>query len=131
MCLRQTSIVRKSHEFSSWLFYYISYAASALPALDIWQMALTDRDAAVDAYLRVSAAGTEEWFLDVLEDCGLHDVTEQRTITRIADSIESHLGDTISVPAHAASHSAAYFAAVAVFLLAVILLWRSRRRALK
>lgn len=112
-------------------FYYISYAASALPALDIWQMALTDRDAAVDAYLRVSAAGTEEWFLDVLEDCGLHDVTEKRTITRIADGIEAHLGDTISAAPHTAGHSAVYFAAVAVFLLAAILLWRSRRRALK
>lgn len=112
-------------------FYYISYAASALPALDIWQIGLTDRDAAVDAYLRISAAGTEEWFLDVLEDCGLHDVTEKRTITRIADGIEAHLGDTISAAPHTAGHSAVCFAAIAVFLLAAILLWRSRRRALK
>ena len=94
-------------------------------------MGLTDRDAAVDAYLRISAAGTEEWFLDVLEECGLHDVTEKHTITRIADGIESHLGDTISAAPHTAGHSAVYFAAIAVFLLAAILLWRSRRRALK
>ena len=94
-------------------------------------MGLTDRDAAVDAYLRVSAAGTEEWFLDVLKDCGLHDVTEKRTITRIADGIEAHLGDTISAAPHTAGHSAVCFAAIAVFLLAAILLWRSRRRALK
>ncbi|MBE6910699.1 MAG: hypothetical protein E7474_14175 [Ruminococcaceae bacterium] len=72
-------------------FYYISYAASALPSLDIWLQSLDDRAAAVDTYLNVSAVRTGEWFLDVLEDNGLCDVTVEGDVRRVADALEARL----------------------------------------
>ena len=53
-------------------FYYFSYAASAIAALQIWDMAQTDFHAAVDVYLKVLSYGSHsEGYDRVLEDCGL------------------------------------------------------------
>jgi len=71
--------------------YYISYAASALAALDIWLLSLEDHDAAVDTYLRVSAARTDAWFFDVLYDNHLCDLTDRNDVARLARSLTQQL----------------------------------------
>ncbi|MBQ7714218.1 MAG: hypothetical protein IJT71_04930 [Oscillospiraceae bacterium] len=73
-------------------FYYISYAASALPALDLWLRSREDYAAAVDAYLAVSAARTDAWFLDVLREGGLCDVTDAQAVARLARALERETG---------------------------------------
>ena len=71
------------HTFESPL-YYISYAASALAAIQIWDMAQTDPAAGVDAWKAVLAhdAG-REGYLDVLADCGLRLFTEPGAVEAV------------------------------------------------
>lgn len=65
-----------SHNFES-PFYYFSYAASAMAALQIWDLAQTDYDAAVDVYLDVLGHDAyEQGYREVLTDCGLRLFTE-------------------------------------------------------
>ena len=110
-------------------FYYISYAVSALSALDIWQLSLRDRDEAVDAYLRVSAADSAEWFLDVLDESGLQDVTDPACLESIARGVESHFGETLDASPWLALQRYAAPAAVAVVTLLVVLpLLRAARK---
>ncbi|MBQ7713302.1 MAG: hypothetical protein IJT71_00245, partial [Oscillospiraceae bacterium] len=73
-------------------FYYVSYAASALPALDLWLWSREDYAAAADAYLAVSAARTDAWFLDVLDESGLCDVTDAQAVARLARALERETG---------------------------------------
>ena len=53
-------------------FYYISYAVSALPALELFRRMETDPDGALDTYLTLAAMDTESWYLaDALKETGL------------------------------------------------------------
>lgn len=90
-----------THLFSS-PGYYISYATSAVPALDLWLRSLSDRDAAVDAYLSISAARTDAWFFDVLYDNGLCDPTDSGDLARFAGALEQQLGKFLPDAAPAA-----------------------------
>ncbi len=65
-----------SHNFDRPL-YYFSYAASAMAALQIWDMAQTDYDAAVSVYMDVLRRGAhDQGYFQVLEECGLLLFTE-------------------------------------------------------
>ncbi len=80
-----------SHNFDS-PFYYISYAVSALPALEIWDMAQEDRDAAVAVYLDVLEHGAfDEGYLEVLQECGLHLFTETGVAADICRPVMQHM----------------------------------------
>ena len=108
--------------------YYISYAASALPALDLWLLSLDDRDAAVDAYMKVSAARTDEWFLDVLHDNGLCDLTSRRDVARLANAVEARLNALLAEAPAARSYAAVRIAAGALVVgVAVVLAIRIKR----
>ncbi len=73
-------------------FYYVSYAASALPILDLYLRSLYDYDAAVDTYRDITAvSGSTDWFLDVTEESGLCDITDRRDVSRLANSLEAHI----------------------------------------
>lgn len=55
--------------------YYISYAASAIAALEIYSLGLTDWDAAVASYTKIYEKHDENaTFTSVLEDAGLYSV---------------------------------------------------------
>ncbi|MDO4870341.1 MAG: M3 family metallopeptidase [Bacillota bacterium] len=75
------------HTFESPM-YYISYATSALSALDIWTESLDDRDAAIDKYMDVSALSLDTPYLEGLEKCGLRNIFEEGTVKDIANQIE-------------------------------------------
>lgn len=61
------------HNFES-PFYYISYAVSALPSLDLMARVAEDSDAALDLYLRIAAIDSELFYLsEALEEVGLAD----------------------------------------------------------
>ena len=105
-------------------FYYISYAASALPALDIWLRSCSDRAAAVDTYLNISAVRTDAWFLDVLYDNGLCDVTDSAEVRRLADGLTVQLDPLMG----RRNHTARYAAAPCAVLLMGFGLFLARRR---
>ena len=57
--------------------YYISYAASAVVALQIWTMSQEDYDAAVDVYLDILSYGAHSYgYFTVLKQCDLQLFTE-------------------------------------------------------
>ena len=109
-------------------FYYISYAVSALPALDIWLRSLTDYDAAVDAYLNVSAARTDAWFLDVLYDNRLCDVTDPDEVRRLAVELRGQLDPLIDRRDHTVEYRALAGGAALLVVGALLFLVRRRKR---
>lgn len=97
-------------------FYYVSYAVSALPALDVWLQAQEDRAAATDAYLNVSAARTDAWFLDVVNDNGLCDVTNLRDVARLADGLERQILPLLGEPVPDQRETVILWSATAVII---------------
>lgn len=80
-----------SHNFESPL-YYISYAASALAALQIWDMSRTDYDAAVDVYLSVVRADAYgKGYGQVLAECGLRSFAEEGAVADICTPVLDYL----------------------------------------
>ena len=68
--------------------YYISYATSALSALDILAESMDNRGAAVDKYMEVSAVDHDLAYIEGLKACGLNNVFEKGTIKEISEKIE-------------------------------------------
>ena len=66
-------------------FYMISYATSALAALEIFQVSAEDRGAAADIYMQISALGTAEPYCEVLEQCGLADIFREGVLEQLTD----------------------------------------------
>ena len=114
-------------------FYYISYAVSALPALDLWLRSQDDRAAATDAYLNVSAARTDAWFLDVMDDNGLCNVTRRRDVERLADGLERRLSPLLEAETPDRRETAAWIGAAVIVAAALgaalLLIWKRRRDA--
>lgn len=110
--------------------YYISYAASALPALDLWLRSLEDHDAAVDAYMKVSAARTDAWFLDVMYDNGLCDITDRSDVVRLAGKLEAQV-DTLIADIPTTTHTGVWIAAGTFVVLTVGAVFLLRRKKQK
>lgn len=114
-----------THLFSS-PCYYISYATSAVPALDLWLRSVNDRDAAIDAYLSISAVRTDAWFFDVLYDNDLCDPTDAGDLMRFAKALEQQLGAFLP---DAAAPTAILPIAGTVIVLGVIVALLLRRKS--
>ncbi len=84
--------VNVSHTFQSPM-YYISYATSALAALDIFALAREDRKEAVDLYMTLTTYGLDTPFCELLETVGLPDIFEEKTISTIASELDSYTTD--------------------------------------
>nr|WP_241426586.1 M3 family metallopeptidase [Dysosmobacter acutus] len=70
-------------------FYYISYAVSAISALELYTMLLSDPDEALNAYLTVEAMDCSKWyFTDALKEAGLSDVFDPEACRRIAAAVD-------------------------------------------
>lgn len=79
--------VQVSHTYESPM-YYISYATSALSALDIWAESLDDRNSAVDKYMKISAVDLDKAYLEGLKECGLRNIFEDGVVKDIAETIK-------------------------------------------
>jgi hypothetical protein len=80
-----------SHNFENPL-YYISYAVSSLAALQIWDKAQTDQNAAVATWKDVVSHGAyNEGYLAVLSDCGLRLFTEPGAVDDICSPVLKRL----------------------------------------
>ncbi len=80
------------HTFSSPM-YYVSYGTSALAALDIWTIAMEDRQAGIDKYMELTTYGLTTTYCELLEKCGLKSIFEEGTIQEIAQAVADYSSD--------------------------------------
>lgn len=79
------------HNFDNPL-YYISYAVSALAALQIWDEAQTDWDGAVETYMDVLGRGAYgDGYMQVLSACGLRLFTEEGAVEEICRPVLDYM----------------------------------------
>ena len=82
-----------SHQFDAPV-YYISYAASAFAALQLWDMAQDDPDAACDAYMAVLTAGAyDDGYADVLHQAGLRAFSDEGAVQEVLGDVLEQLAD--------------------------------------
>ena len=80
-----------SHNFAQPL-YYISYAASAMAALQLWDLAQTDFPAAAETYMSVLRHGSYNMsYSQVLEECGLRLFTEEGAVEAVCRPVLDEL----------------------------------------
>ncbi len=72
--------------------YYISYATSIVPALQIMEISLTDRQKAIDIYNGIVASDPELSFSEVVEQAGLGNPFETQTIVNVVNAIVDFTG---------------------------------------
>ena len=78
------------HNFQSPL-YYISYATSALSALELWLLAREDWDRAVETWLDLCAMGMSRPYREAVDAAGLGDIFRGRTVEDLARDLEAAL----------------------------------------
>ena len=80
-----------SHTFTAPM-YYISYATSALTALDIWADAQTSQADAIDIYLKFMSYGAYDYgYLELLELCGFGNFTQTGYIGNVTQPVIDEL----------------------------------------
>ncbi len=84
-----TEWVLISHTFQTPM-YYISYAASMVPALELFELAQRDAGAAKAAYFNIITRKSYESLGDVLTQNGLDPVFSEGTISRIAEILKAY-----------------------------------------
>ena len=119
------------HNFQSPM-YYISYATSALSALDLWLVSLEDRDRAVDIYLDLAAMGMSRPYRETVEAVGLRDIFREKTMRLLADSIQDRLAEETGTRAGGGALPVVLFMTAGVcgaagITVGVLLGWRRRR----
>ena len=72
--------------------YYISYATSLVPALEIFQISLENRERAIDVYNSIASADPELTFEETLAENGLKSPFEEQTIIDIVNAIVDYSG---------------------------------------
>lgn len=98
--------VENAHTFSQ-PFYYISYATSALTALDLWLTAQEDWEGAVEAYMALSAMDDDVSYTSALARVDLPSVFRSGTVPALAEALtaaldgKSSLGDRVGPSAGA------------------------------
>ncbi len=72
--------------------YYISYATSIVPALQIMELSLTDRAKAIDVYNGIVTSDPELTFSEVVANSGLSDPFDEQTIVDVVNAIVDYTG---------------------------------------
>lgn len=75
--------------------YVISYATSALAALEILELSAEDADQALEVYMEISASGTSRPYCAVLDGCGLRDIFQEGSLEETAGNIADLLDLTV------------------------------------
>ena len=72
--------------------YYISYATSIVPALEIMELSMTDREEAIRIYNELVRSDPESSFSEVLSSVGLGSPFEEQTIIDVVNAVVSLTG---------------------------------------
>ena len=121
--------VQVSHNFHDPL-YFISYATSALSALDLWFLYLDSPQDAKEVYLELSALSLSLPYREAVSKVGLRDIFNQETIPALAETLEHYLdGDPVSYDGKPARREPAENMVFLAFGLAgiVFILWLCAR----
>nr|WP_325211397.1 hypothetical protein [uncultured Oscillibacter sp.] len=90
------SWAENAHNFQNPL-YFISYATSALSALDLWFLYLDRPREAKETYLELSALSLSLPYRAAAEEVGLRDIFAPETVPALAETLESYLdGEPVS-----------------------------------
>lgn len=73
--------------------YYISYAISALSALDVYSEYLKDPQTGWDKYTALTHINPEMKYVEAVSACGLHDMTKEENIREVMETLTSHYND--------------------------------------
>ncbi|MCE5189709.1 MAG: hypothetical protein LLF75_11105 [Eubacteriales bacterium] len=84
-----TEWVLITHTFQTPL-YYISYAVSIVPALELFELSLSDEAAAKNAYFNILMRDPYATFLETLDQNGLSSVFSNATIKQIAAIVDQN-----------------------------------------
>ncbi|WP_325200181.1 hypothetical protein [Oscillibacter sp.] len=88
--------VENAHNFQNPL-YFISYATSALSALDLWFLYLDSPRQAKEIYLELSALSLSLPYRAAAEEAGLRDIFDRETVPALAEALEGYLdGERVS-----------------------------------
>lgn len=69
-------------------FYYVSYATSAISALEIWAQSLDDRNQALSTYNQITQFTTNFKYRDALTSSGLKDPFTSDCVSEIAEKVK-------------------------------------------
>ena len=86
-----------AHNYNSPM-YYISYATSALSALDLWLKNADNRTEALDIYSKLIDCGGSTPYVETLETVGLRNIFDEGTINDIANETVYLLENGVSMP---------------------------------
>ncbi len=78
------------HTFQSPL-YYISYASSMIPALEIWELSTRDYQRAKEVYFSIMMRDNNLAFRQVLSRNGLKDIFVETTIQELAETLKKYM----------------------------------------
>ena len=70
--------------------YYISYAISALSALDVYSEYLKDPQTGWDKYTALTHINPEMKYVEAVSACGLHDMTKEENIREVMETLNGH-----------------------------------------
>ena len=82
--------VEVNHTFES-PFYYISYATSALSALDLFLTSQDDYQGAVDTYLNLIRLSDESGYRETMARAGFPDVFQEETVSGVGGELSGYL----------------------------------------
>lgn len=117
------SWVEVSHNFQNPL-YFISYATSALSALDLWFLYLDSPRQGREVYLDLSALSLSRPYREAVEAVGLGDVFEPETVPALAEMLEDHLnGEPVSRGGRGHSTALAVMKVLAVVYILFCVVW--------
>ena len=68
--------------------YYVSYATSAISALEIWAQSLDDRNQALSTYNQITQFTTNFKYRDALTSSGLKDPFTSDCVSEIAEKVK-------------------------------------------
>ncbi len=77
--------------------YYISYAMSLLPSLNLYTMSMSDYETAAMAYRNICTVGKYDTFLGVLSRAGISSPFEEKTYTDIVQAVTDLIAIKIAV----------------------------------
>jgi len=81
--------------------YYISYATSALSALELWRMSREDWAGAVETYMDLSALSMTLPYRQAVREVGLPDVFRSGVISDLAQDLDDQLAADFGLKTHA------------------------------
>lgn len=79
------------HHNFDYALYYISYATSAVSALEIWELSTRDRAKAMEVYEKIVSVPQNTAYRDALKVSGLSDPFTSDAVTRIAKALRTEL----------------------------------------